>query len=65
MEVLTNSIYETSCFSHCCYYSLYTFDNLKEVRVPMTDSNGRKTYEHKPVKKIVEGNTDSKLGSSD
>ena len=57
LDVLTNAIFETSCFSHCCYYSLYTFDNKKEVRVPITDGNGRKTYEHKEVKKIVEGNT--------
>lgn len=57
LEVLTNAIHETSCFSHCCYYSLYTFDNLKEIRVPITDSYGRKTYEHKAVKKITEGNT--------
>lgn len=57
LEVLTNAIYETSCFSHCCYYSLYTFDNLKEVRVSIVDRNGRKTYEHKAVKKITEANT--------
>jgi len=57
LDTLTQAIYETSCFSHCCYYSLYTFDNQKEVRIPTTDTNGRKTYEHKAVKKIVEGNT--------
>lgn len=56
-DVLADAIHETSSFSHCCYYSLYTFDNKKEVRVQVTDNNGRKTYEHKPVKKIVEGNT--------
>ncbi|KLV14080.1 HTH domain-containing protein [Bacillus anthracis] len=56
LEVLTTAFYETSLFPHCCYYSLYNFDNTKEVRTE-TKLNGRKTYEHKPVKKIEYGNT--------
>ena len=56
LEVLTTAFHETSLFSHCCYYSLYNFDNTKEVRVE-TKLNGRKTYKHIPVKKIEYGNT--------
>lgn len=56
LETLTNAFFETACFSHCCYFSLYTFDNTKDVRVPITDKNGKKTFEHKPVKKIVHEN---------
>lgn len=57
LEVLTNALYKTSIFSNCCYYSLYNFDNKKDVRIKITDENGKPTYKHEPVKKIVDGNT--------
>lgn len=57
LEVLTEALYQTSPFSHCCYYSLYTFDNKKEVRKPTVDSNGLPTYEYKAKNTIVDGNT--------
>ncbi|MEG7894692.1 HTH domain-containing protein [Bacillus cereus] len=57
LEVLTEALYATSPFSHCCYYSLYTFDNKKEVRKPTVASNGLPTYEYKAKNTIVDGNT--------
>ncbi|HDR3647212.1 HTH domain-containing protein [Bacillus cereus group sp. LD113LC] len=56
LEILAKAFHENSCYSHCCYYTLYNFDNTKEVRVETIDSNGRKTYKYIPVKKIEYGN---------
>ena len=57
LEVLARALYDASAFSHCCYYSLYNFNNREDVRVSKTDSYGRKVFEHKPVQKIMDGNT--------
>ncbi|CAM4293773.1 MULTISPECIES: HTH domain-containing protein [Bacillus] len=57
LEILTKAMYDTSPFSHCCYYSLYTFDNKKEVREATTDRNGAPTYKYEEKKMIVDGNT--------
>lgn len=57
LEVLARALYDASSFSHCCYYSLYNFNNREDVRVSKTDSYGRKVFEHKPVQKIMDGNT--------
>lgn len=56
LERLTDRIEETFQFSHCMYYSLYTFDSKKEIQVPLIDENGRETYEYKRVFKITNEN---------
>lgn len=56
LEHLAKKIEENSKFSHCMYVSLFTYNKDKEVKVPITDKNGKSTFEHKKLHKIVREN---------
>lgn len=56
LERLAEKIEEHFKFSHCMYFSLYTFNKEKEVKVKVTDKNGKSTFEHKMLNKIVREN---------
>ncbi|OHY73285.1 hypothetical protein BCV52_27170 [Priestia aryabhattai] len=56
LERLAKKLHECFKFSHCMYFSLYTFDKKKEVEVKVTDRNGKPTIEHKGLNKIVRKN---------
>jgi Helix-turn-helix domain len=56
LERLAQKIHECFKFSHCMYVSLFTFDRKKEVKVKITDRNGKATFEHKELNKIVREN---------
>lgn len=56
LERLAEKVHECFKFSHCMYFSLYTFDKKKEVEVKVTDRNGKPTIEHRGLNKIVRKN---------
>jgi predicted transcriptional regulator len=56
LERLSQKVEEYFKFSHCMYFSLYTYDRKKEVRVKTTDRDGKATFEYKKLNKIVREN---------
>lgn len=56
LDRLSKRIEDSFKFSHCMYFSLYTYDRKKEVKVKIEGPDGKQTFEHKPLNNITREN---------